>query len=725
MRERTADGLLLCDPPGRREGGPRPVTLSVDYSAFRDAYGGDWASRLSLRRCGSADGPVADVRNDPAPAPCPPGRRPTRPAASSPSPRRRPGPAGDYKATSLSPSGTWQVASQSGAFTWTLPDAGAAGAGRPRTRGGAAYSSGSVDGRDGGHQQPAVLGRGGLRPVARASSSAVQGAAPTTGRQQRPDQDRRPVLGDRQRDPVASASRSELAGRHRRRLATRGRRRHPGRAAHRRRDQRRQRRRVLGGHHDRRHAVLLRAQPAARLDVGQAGDQLGLDRAGLSATTPASRATRPPSPRPRCPQAWRWNLDYVVDPHGNAMSYYYTHETNKYGRNMAATTASYVRGGTLGKIDYGTRRAPSTGGPAPAGRLRRGRPVRRRSELRRRQRDALARRAVGPVLRGRHVHGQVLARRSGHPAALACHHPGPQWRGQYRDVDRWTSPTCSRSLRTRAGPRCGSTVTRHGPECLAGDHAAAGVAFDGLMLPNRVDAVTDGLPALDKWRISAIRTETGGVITVNYSGADCGPGACRRRTPTRRCFPVRWACRRRRSRVNDWFHKYVVTSVDRGRHTGRTRTTWYDVRLRRRRAPGPTTTIRCRRPTGGPGRSRRGFQNVTVTRAIRSDEGRAAVPRPSTATSAACTVTGTARRHQYGQRHRLRTATSLADHGAAGRRRARGSSYDGAAVVEGRDQRPVDRGPTAPQGTSSAALPVEAVHAPDPLALRRLPRSRA
>src|SRR5262249_53878490 len=67
-----------------------------------------------------------------------------------------------------------------------------------------------------------------------------------------------------------------------------------------------------------------------------------------------------------CAQAWRWNLDYVVDPHGNAMSLFYTTETNYYGRNLTATAGTaYVRGGYLARVDYGQRSSSMYSAPAP------------------------------------------------------------------------------------------------------------------------------------------------------------------------------------------------------------------------------------------------------------------------------------------------------------------------------------------------------------------------
>lgn len=41
-----------------------------------------------------------------------------------------------------------------------------------------------------------------------------------------------------------------------------------------------------------------------------------------------------------CQSAWRWNLDYVVDPHGNLTNYTYTPEANFYAAAAARTTAA-------------------------------------------------------------------------------------------------------------------------------------------------------------------------------------------------------------------------------------------------------------------------------------------------------------------------------------------------------------------------------------------------
>ena len=113
--------------------------------------------------------------------------------------------------------------------------------------------------------------------------------------------------------------------------------------------QRRQRRRVLEGHHDRRHAVLLRPQPACPAGH-ERRDELGLDRAGVRQPPgePCHAATFAAS---FCAQAWRWNLDYVVDPHGNTMSYWYDKETNQYAKNATATDKAELRARRLARAD--------------------------------------------------------------------------------------------------------------------------------------------------------------------------------------------------------------------------------------------------------------------------------------------------------------------------------------------------------------------------------------
>ncbi|MEU7306413.1 hypothetical protein ABZ623_40920, partial [Streptomyces sp. NPDC007206] len=44
-----------------------------------------------------------------------------------------------------------------------------------------------------------------------------------------------------------------------------------------------------------------------------------------------------------CTMAYRWNLDYVTDVQGDAMSYYYKQDTNYYGEDNGAHNVSYVR----------------------------------------------------------------------------------------------------------------------------------------------------------------------------------------------------------------------------------------------------------------------------------------------------------------------------------------------------------------------------------------------
>ncbi|WP_239076520.1 hypothetical protein [Streptomyces sp. SID9913] len=158
------------------------VDVEIDYSGFRNAYGGDWASRLTLRtlptcaltspgkkKC--ATGVELPTDNDtdthsltaavslPAAAPSDTseGARPVVPAGAKYSvaantvllaaTAQEAGPSGDFGATSLAPSASWAAGGSSGAFSWTYPidTPDIAGNLVPELKLG--YSSQSVDGR--------------------------------------------------------------------------------------------------------------------------------------------------------------------------------------------------------------------------------------------------------------------------------------------------------------------------------------------------------------------------------------------------------------------------------------------------------------------------------------------------------------------------------------------------------------------------------------------------
>jgi len=150
----------------RGSGSAGAVGVDVDSTTFRNAFGGDYASRLRLVRLPSC------VLTTPADPRC----QVETPLSASLSAQvtvaatesvvlaadsTAGGPAGDYSATSLSPGGTWSVSGNTGAFTYSYPIS------VPPATGGAspsislAYDSATQDARtEGTNNQSSWLGDG-------------------------------------------------------------------------------------------------------------------------------------------------------------------------------------------------------------------------------------------------------------------------------------------------------------------------------------------------------------------------------------------------------------------------------------------------------------------------------------------------------------------------------------------------------------------------------------
>jgi RHS repeat-associated protein len=63
-----------------------------------------------------------------------------------------------------------------------------------------------------------------------------------------------------------------------------------------------------------------------------------------------------------CQQAWRWNVDRILDTNLNVTSLFYAKETNKYARAGVLTQpTSYDRSGYLTKVEYGQRHLAENG----------------------------------------------------------------------------------------------------------------------------------------------------------------------------------------------------------------------------------------------------------------------------------------------------------------------------------------------------------------------------
>jgi RHS repeat-associated protein len=138
--------------------------------------------------------------------------------------------------------------------------------------------------------------------------------------------------------------------------------------------------------------------------------------------------------------------------------------------------------------------------------------------------------------------------------------------GAYRAVDRWTL--------AHQFPDPGDDTIEPVLWLRSIEHTGLGHPETTITLPkvkfdpsddmyNRVDEAGDNGSAMWRPRIVGVHTETGGTITVGYSDPDCAPDdlPADRTNNHRLCFPVYWTPAGEVDPVEEYFHKYVVTST--------------------------------------------------------------------------------------------------------------------------------------------------------------------
>ncbi|MFF3069701.1 polymorphic toxin-type HINT domain-containing protein [Kitasatospora sp. NPDC057936] len=291
-----------------------------------------------------------------------------------------------------------------------------------------------------------------------------------------------------------------------------------------------------------------------------------------------------------CQTAWRWNLDFVVDPHSNLVTYTYTPETNYYSlgggqNNGNGTSTAYTRAGTLSSIGYGQRLSDqlnNNGSYNPAAKI----------VFNTLERCVTSTAACDPSQR-------IAANAANWPdvpldqqcdATSACSNYGPtfwstKWlssiatqvkvNGAYQTVDSYAlnhvfinvqNPTENTQVPWLA------SVQRTGQDTQASGTQVTlpPVSFTSMLLPNRVDGtnLVPAPPAYNRPRIQMITTETGGTIGVTYANAACSrvnnvmPASAD--SDTLSCYNVKWSppgSAAGAAPVDDWFQKYPVATV--------------------------------------------------------------------------------------------------------------------------------------------------------------------
>jgi RHS repeat-associated protein len=592
------NGVLVSLDPAKGTTRHSGVGLTLDYSDFTSAYGGDWASRLhlvSLPACAlttptkaacrtqtpihssdnasthkltgdvtlAASTASANAAGDTTFAT----RQATTliAAASSTS-----GGGGDFSATSLKPSSQWQAGGSADAFTWSYPIS------APNVPGGLQpnvaldYDSQSQDGLTSStNNQASVIGDGfDYSPgfIERSYQSCDQNPAGATKTEDSCWSDKNTLtmsLGGSSSVLIKDDATGDW---------------HPQNDA----DERVQfKTGATNGDNDGEYWIVTTDDGTQYyFGLNQLPGYSSGDATTNSTWTEPVFATASGQPcydatfaNSWCQQAYRWNLDYVVDTHKDTMSYWYAKDTAYYARDKGTTANTpYTRDGYLTKIAYGQRDG-SVYATSPAAQVLFTVNGRCNTSTTGCDTSTLS---TSTAKNWPDVPFDLFCAQN-----ASCSVTSPTFWSEEEltgiqtqtlvgttetNVDSWALTHTFPATGDSTTPALWlSSITRTGQDTHGGGSttpvSVPAVTLTGTPLSNRVE-VTDGFPPITRQRLNTIITETGEKIDVAYSSAACGSATpSDDSTNAKLCYPAYWIPTGQSDPIKDYFNKYIVTGV--------------------------------------------------------------------------------------------------------------------------------------------------------------------
>ncbi|MEV6823394.1 RHS repeat-associated core domain-containing protein [Amycolatopsis sp. NPDC051102] len=275
--------------------------------------------------------------------------------------------------------------------------------------------------------------------------------------------------------------------------------------------------------------------------------------------------------------AWRWNLDYAVDTHGNATAYYYDVENNAYAVNgNTAAPSAYVRGGSLARVEYGFNTRVANVYTTPPARVLFDTtercvptstftcdPAQLTKDNATRWPDVPFDRICATGAKCLNASPTFFSRKR-YKTITAQVTDGA---GGWKPVVSWTLAQSFPTPGSGGSPALWlDSITETG---LAGSSSTnppislPPTTFHGVPKANRVNTTT-GYTALTRQRVDSVTNSTGGVTSVTYAEPECVTGVKMPAAPesnTLACYPVYWTPGGATDPILDWFNKFPVTEV--------------------------------------------------------------------------------------------------------------------------------------------------------------------